>query len=353
MPGWTPGFVINKGEKGKVARTSENTSMEMRRKRRFFLIDLFIRLFKEKPLGFLGLVIIMLLVLTAIFADLTWLGFPPPEDGGPGLASYGWNQIMLEQRLSPPSSQFLLGTDNLGRDMLSRIVYGARISITVALGAQAISAVVKLLVGVPSGYFGGKYDIILQRFVDAWICFPPLALYLTVMAVLGAGMWQVIVVLGVSGGISQVRVIRSAVIRIREEVYFEAARAVGVPGHRILVRHVLPNIISVVIISVATGMGMVILAEATLSFLGLGIPPPYPSWGGMLSGSGRQFMTAAPWMMIWPGVALSLVVFAFNMLADALRDLLDPRLRGGLGRYGMSHEKLRRLAEKKSAEMQR
>jgi peptide/nickel transport system permease protein len=332
-------------------RPEKSSEVIIRRKRRFFLIDLVIRLFKEKPLGFVGLVIVFLLALTAAFADLAWLGFPPPEEGGPGLASYGWNQILLEHRLTPPSSEFILGTDNLGRDILSRIVYGARISITVALASQAISALVKLLVAVPSGYFGGKYDIILQRFVDAWICFPPLALYLTVMAVLGAGMWQVIIVLGVSGGISQVRVIRSAVIRIREDVYFEAARAIGVPGHRIIARHVIPNIISVVIISVATGMGMVILAESTLSFLGLGIPPPYPSWGGMLSGSGRQFMTRAPWMMLWPGVALSLVVFAFNMLADALRDLLDPRLRGGLGRFGTSLEKLQKLAEKKSSEM--
>jgi peptide/nickel transport system permease protein len=337
-----------------MAETLPEASLEVmgRRKRYPFLIDLFIRLVKTKPLGFIGFIVIVMLVFTAIFADLTWLGFPSPDEGGPGLAPYGWNQIMLENRLSPPSSQFLLGTDNLGRDVLSRIVYGARISITVALAAQAISMFVQLLVAVPSGYFGGKYDIILQRFVDAWICFPALALYLTVMAVLGAGIWQVIVVLGVSGGISQVRVIRSAVIRIREEIYFEAARAVGVPGHRIIVRHVIPNIMSIVVISVATGMGMVILAESTLSFLGLGIPPPYPSWGGMLSGSGRQFMTKAPWMMIWPGVALSLVVFAFNMLADALRDLLDPRLRGGLGRYGMSQEKLQRLAEKKGAEMQ-
>ena len=331
----------------------ENSSeVIIRRKRHFILIDLVIRLFKEKPLGFVGFIIIILLVLTAVFADLTWLGFPPPEEGGPGLASYGWNQIMLEDRLSPPSSKFLLGTDNLGRDMLSRIVYGSRISIAVALGAQAISVIVKLLLAVPSGYFGGKFDLILQRFIDAWMCFPALALYLTVMAVLGAGIWQVIVVLGVSGGISQVRVIRSAVIRIREDVYFEAARAIGVPGSRIIIRHVIPNIMSVVIISVATGMGMVILAESTLSFLGFGIPPPYPSWGGMLSTSGRQNMLIAPWMMVWPGVALALVVFSFNMLADALRDLLDPRLRGGLGRYGMSLDQLQKLAQKKSVELQ-
>jgi peptide/nickel transport system permease protein len=323
------------------------------RKRRNYLVDMLTRLFKEKPLGAVGFIIILLLVLTAIFADLQWLGFDPPDKGGPGLAPYGWNQLFLLDRLSPPSGQFLLGTDNLGRDILSRIIYGSRISITVALGAQAISMIVRLIVAVPSGYFGGKYDMILQRFVDAWICFPALALYLTVMAVLGSGIWQVIVVLGVSGGINQVRVIRSAVMRIREEVYFEAARAIGVPGSRILLRHVIPNIMSIIIISVATGMGMVILAESTLSFLGMGIPPPYPSWGGMLSGSGRQYMTQAPWMMIWPGVALSLVVFAFNMLADALRDLIDPRLRGGLGRYSVSLEKLQELAKKKSAESEK
>lgn len=334
-------------------RIGESSEIERRLKQRPLLIDLLVRLFKTKPFGFMGLVIIILLALTAIFADLTWLGFPPAENDGPGLAPYGYNEMIPADRLSGPSATHYLGTDNMGRDLLSRIVYGARISITVALAAQAISVAVKLLVAVPSGYFGGKYDIILQRFVDAWICIPPLALYLTVMAVLGAGMWQVIVVLGVSGGISQVRVIRSAVIRIREEIYFEAARAIGVSHLRILVRHVLPNIMSVIIISVATGMGMVILAEATLSFLGLGIPPPYPSWGGMLSGSGRRYMLQAPWMMLWPGLALTLVVFAFNMLADALRDLLDPRLRGGLGRYSMSRQRLLKLIEKKGAGMQR
>ena len=307
-----------------------------REKRRLFIIDLIVRLFKTKPLGFLGFVIIMVLFLTGIFADQ--------------LAPHGWNEIMLQYRLNPPSALLPLGADNVGRDLLSRIIYGARISMTVALGAQAISLVLRLLLAVPSGYFGGKYDLVLQRFIDAWICFPPLALYLTVMAVLGPGLWQVIVVLGVSTGIGATRVIRSAVIRIKEEMYFEAARAIGVPTSRILMRHVLPNIMSVIIISLAAGMGGVITAEASLSFLGLGIPPPYPSWGGMLSGAGRQFMMVAPWMMIWPGVALSSVVFGFNMLADALRDLMDPRLRGGLGRYGgLSQAQLEKLAAKKSS----
>lgn len=309
-----------------------------REKEKPFLVDIFVRLVKTKPLGFLGFCIVAILFLTGIFANF--------------LAPFGWNEIMLQYRLSPPNpaAHLWLGADNVGRDLLSRIIYGARISMTVAIGAQAINTVIKLLLAVPSGYYGGKYDLILQRFIDAWICFPALALYLTVMAVLGPGMWQVIVVLGVSGGIGATRVIRSAVIRIKSETYFEAARAIGVPTSRIMIRHVLPNIMSLVIINVAAGMGGVISAEASLSFLGLGIPPPYPSWGGMLSGAGRQFMMVAPWMMLWPGLALSSVVFGFNMLADALRDLMDPRLRGGLGRYGgMSQAQLEKLAAKKQA----
>jgi peptide/nickel transport system permease protein len=327
--------------------TAEQAKAIPVRKRRGLIADLIIRLFKTKPLGAAGFVVVMILFLTGIFADLAWLGHPEIS-----IAPYGWNEIMLQYRLSPPVPGLLwMGADNVGRDLLSRIIFGARISMMVAVGAQTINLVIKLLLAVPSAYIGGKYDLILQRFIDAWLCFPALALYLTVMAVLGPGMWQVIVVLGVSGGIASSRVIRSAVMRIKEEQYFEAARAIGVPTRTIMWRHILPNIMSIIIINIAAGMGGVITAEASLSFLGLGIPPPFPSWGGMLSGAGRQFMMVAPWMMLWPGLALSSVVFSFNMLADALRDLLDPRLRGGLGRYGgMSQQQLQKLAEKKTAE---
>jgi len=334
-----------------MAETQNQAASEdiIRKKKRNTLIDIVVRMFKTKPLGFIGLVMVTFLLLVGIFADLNWLGRPDIS-----IAPFGWNEIMLEHRLAPPGPPLLLGADNVGRDLLSRLIYGARISMLVSFGARILAIVTALLLGIPSGYFGGKYDIILQRFIDAFLCFPPLVLYLTVMAVLGPGIWQVIVVLGISTGIRGTRIYRSAVIAIRENMYFEAAKAIGVPNTQILTKHVLPNIMSVIVIFTAAGMGTVILAEATLSFLGFGIPPPYPSWGGMLSGAGRQFMMVAPWMMLWPGLALATVVFGFQMLADSLRDLMDPRLRGGLGRYGgKSQAQLQELAKKKSAEYQK
>ena len=318
-------------------QTIETTAV---RKRRNAFADFFIRLIKEKPLGTVGLVIVLILFITGIFADL--------------LAPYGYNQIILADRLDAPSAKHLLGCDNLGRDLLSRIIYGARISMIVCLCGSSISTSVGFLVGCTSGFLGGRTDMVIQRFVDAWMCFPPLVLYLIVMSILGPGLLQVILVLGVSGGLGGAsRVKRSAVIRIKEDVYFEAARAVGVPTGRILMRHVLPNVLPVLIISFSTGLGMFILAEASLSFLGFGIPPPVPSWGGMLSGTGRTYMLQAPWMAIWPGLALSIVVYGVNMFGDAMRDLFDPRLRGGLGRYGgMTQEKLEKVAAKKKAELE-
>jgi len=333
----------------RIDREIETATTTAIRKRRNPIADFFIRLIKEKPLGTIGLIIVIVLLLTGIFSDLTWLGFPPVEDGGPGLAPYGFNEIILKHRLDGPSVVHLLGCDNLGRDLLSRIIFGARISMIVAIAGSTIATVVSFLVGAISGFLGGRYDMIVQRFVDAWMCFPGLVLYLIVMSILGPGLLQVIIVLGVSMGLGGgSRVSRSAVIRIKEDVYFEAAKAIGVPTSRILVRHVLPNILPVMIIGFSTGLGGFILAEASLSFLGFGIPPPTPSWGGMLSGTGRTYMLQAPWMALWPGLALSIVVYGVNMLGDAVRDLFDPRLRGGLGRYGgISQEKLAKLVEKK------
>lgn len=290
------------------------------RKRRHWLVDLLKRLVKEKPLATFGGVIVLIMFLTGVFANL--------------LAPYGFNEIILADRLDPPSSVHVLGADNLGRDLLSRVIFGARISMIVGVAGAGLSVMVNMLIGIPSGFFGGKFDIIVQRFVDAFLCFPPLILYLTIMAILGTGILPVILVLGVSMGIGQSRIIRAAVIGIKENMYVEAARAIGVPTGRTLIKHILPNIMAPILVVFTVGMGRMILAEASLSFLGFGIAPPTPSWGGMLSGTGRTYMLQAPWMVLWPGLALSLVVYGINMLGDGVRDLLDPRLRGGLGRYG-------------------
>ncbi len=298
----------------------------LRKKGRSYWFDIVARIFKEKPLGAAGGVVVVIFFLTGIFANL--------------LSPYGFNELDLGSRLGGPSGAHFLGADNLGRDLLSRIIYGARISMIVGVGVPAIATVVSLLVGGISGYIGGKYDLVVQRFVDAWMAFPGLVIILTVMAITGPGLAQVTIVLGVQLGLGGgSRTIRSAVIAIKENVYLEAARSIGASTKDVLRRHVLPNIMPVILVLLSTRMAGAILTEASLSFLGFGVPPPQPSWGGMLSGDGRRFMLQAPWMAVWPGVALSLVIFSVNMFGDAIRDVLDPRLRGGLGRYGMKKTK--------------
>ncbi len=225
---------------------------------------------------------------------------------------------------------------------MSRIIYGARISLLVGLAATALNVVVAVLIGGISGFIGGKFDLVMQRFVDAWMAFPGLLILLTVMSIVGRGLPQIIVVLGISGGIAASRIVRSAVIGVKENDYFLAARAVGTPTSQILLRHVLPNIMATVIIIFSINIGGVIMAEASLSFLGFGLPINIPSWGGLLSREGRNFMEIAPWLAIWPGVFLTIVVYSLNMFGDAMRDLLDPRLRGGQGRYGTAVVKRKR-----------
>jgi peptide/nickel transport system permease protein len=183
-------------------------------------------------------------------------------------------------------------------------------------------------VGITSGYFGGWFDILFQRLVDAWQSFPWLVILLSLIAVLQPGLLTLIVAIGILSASGSSRIIRSATLSVKEHPYVEAARAVGASHTRIILRHILPNVFAVMIIVATIGLGGVILAESALSFLGFGVPPPFPSWGEMLSGSARMYMHRAPWLAIWPGVAISVAVFGFNMLGDALRDVLDPRLRG-------------------------
>jgi peptide/nickel transport system permease protein len=271
-----------------------------------------LRFCRRKPLGAIGAVIILALLVMALFADR--------------IAPYSYDQSIA--RMKPPSAQFWLGTDNLGRDVWSRVVYGARISVTVGFATVALATLLAVIIGVSSAYVGGTYDILIQRVVDAWISFPALVIILSLLAALGPGLLNLILALSIIGAAGTSRVIRGATLSVMQNPYVEGARAIGAGHGRILLHYVLPNITATIIILATIGLGAVILAESALSFLGFGVPPPYPSWGAMLSGSGRTFMYHAPWMALWPSVAISLAVFGFNMLGDALRDVLDPRLRG-------------------------
>jgi peptide/nickel transport system permease protein len=295
------------------------------RKRHSAPVDFLIRLVKEKPLGTVGAVITLLLLLTGIFADF--------------LAPFEVNEQFLTHRLEPSSAMFLLGTDNLGRDVLSRVIHGARISVIVGLVTSIIATIISTIIGVVSGYIGGKFDLIVQRVVDAWMAFPGLVVMMVIISMIGPGMWSVILVIGISWGIIGSRIIRGAVIGVKENVYVSAAVAIGCLTPRVLIRHILPNIMAPTIILFSTRVPAVIMLEASLSFLGFGVPLPAASWGAMLSSRGREYMFQAPWMVIWPGLALSIVVYGINMFGDAVRDLLDPRMRGGSGRFGVGVKK--------------
>ena len=272
---------------------------------------------RRKPLGAIGGILVLGMIVLALFA--------------PWIAPHAYDDSIRGARMKPPSAQFWMGTDNLSRDIWSRVVYGARVSVTVGFGAVLLGNALATAIGITSGYFGGKYDMAVQRVVDAWQSFPFLVVILSLMAVLGPGMLNVILALGILGAAAASRVIRGATISVLQNAYIEAARGIGAGHIRIMLRHVLPNVAATIIILATIGLGGAILAESALSFLGFGVPPPYPSWGAMLSGSGRSYMYRAPWMAIWPGAAISLAVFGFNMLGDALRDVLDPRLRGAGG----------------------
>jgi peptide/nickel transport system permease protein len=273
-----------------------------------------IRLFREKPLGAFGAVIVVIFLFCGIFAD--WL------------APFGINQISPVNRLKPPSAKYWFGTDHIGRDMFSRILYGARLSVIIGLAGASLATFISIALGVISGYFGGKVDMITQRLVDAWMSFPELVILIAVVSVVGPGMYQIIVILGLTFGIGGSRIIRGAVVSVRETMYIHSTQSMGASTWRVLWRHVLPNIMPPVLVLFSTRVGSVILVESGLSFLGLGVPPPAPSWGGMLSGAGRTYMYLAPWLALAPGLCLTMVVYGINVFGDALRDLLDPRMRG-------------------------
>jgi peptide/nickel transport system permease protein len=267
----------------------------------------------RKPLGALGGVLIVVMVLTAVFADV--------------LATHDPIRTDAEHTLSRPTRLHWLGTDNLGRDIYSRIVYGARVSLMVGLGSTLFGAALGAVIGLLSGYCGGWIDLFAQRVMEILQGLPLLILALVMAAALKPSVGNVMIAISVPIIPMAQRVIRGSVLAIREFAYIEAARALGVGHLSIAFRHILPNTIGPFIVLITAQFGSAILVEAALSFLGLGVPEPWPSWGRMLSVSAAEFAQKAPWLVIFPGGAISLVVFASNLLGDALRDTLDPRLR--------------------------
>jgi len=274
-----------------------------------------VRLFiKRKPWGAAGACIVILLLFSAAFA--------------PYIAPYGASETKTGPRLSPPSVQHLAGTDQFGRDIFSRIIHGSRISLFVGTGVVVTAAIPAIMLGLLSAFYGGWIDYLLGRLVDTVQSIPPLILLISMMLILGPSMINVIIALSFRRAITESRVLRSAALSVNAQVYVEAARCLGAPNWWIMAKYLLPNIMPLIIVITSVGVSGAILAEASLSFLGYGVPPPLPSWGGMLAADGRTYMFAAPWMLFAPTIALSFVVFGTNMFGDALRDLLDPRLRG-------------------------
>ncbi len=273
------------------------------------------RFVRSQPLATAGLLILVLMGLAAAFA--------------PYISPYDPKEIFPGEQLSSPSSKFLLGTDETGRDVLSRLIYGARISLEVGFLSVGVGIGLGTLIGIVSGYFGGLVDLIVQRVVDAFQVFPALILILALISVFGQTILIVFVAIGVAIAPSSSRIIRSSVLSVKENLYVEAARAVGASPVRILFVHILPNVTATIIVLVSIWLGNAILIEASLSFLGLGGPPSTPDWGAMLSRTGRQFLEEAPWLALAPGVTISLAVLALNLFGDGLRDVLDPRLRRG------------------------
>ena len=260
----------------------------------------------------IGLALILLMMLTALTADL--------------IAPQGIDEQVLWNGLLPPSREFPLGTDEFGRDLLSRIIHGSRVSLQVAIIATSISAVVGITLGAVAGYAGGRFDAVVRARIDISWAFPTVLLALFLVAVLGAGLTNVMIAVGLSywGGFAAV--VRAQVLTLREWEFITAAQAIGTKHPRIMFRHIMPNVLAPVIVMATMMMADAILIEATLSFLGMGAQPPIPSWGSILA-SGRSYLRLAPWLTVFPGIAIMLTVLGFNLLGDGLRDALDPRLK--------------------------
>lgn len=276
-----------------------------------------LKILRSQPLAAVGLIFLFVFIVMAVFA--------------PWLAPYNPNALDLLHRLAPPSRAHWFGTDELGRDIFSRILYGARLSLTVAVSVVSLSFLLGLTLGGIAGYYGRWLDLVINTFLmNAFLALPGILLAIAFVAFLGPGLLNLILALSIGGWVGYARLVRAQVLAVREREFVEAARALGAGDLRIFLRHIFPNILQPLIVQAAIGMAGAVLAEATLSFLGLGVPPPVSSWGQMLNDS-RPYLFAAPHLVVFPAIAVALCVLSFNFLGDALRDYLDPRTRLTVG----------------------
>ena len=268
--------------------------------------------FRRNRLAISGLILVVAMFVVAIFAY--WL------------APYDPNSINLKQVLMPPSGQHWLGTDTLGRDVLSRVIYGARVSLLVGFVAVGIATLIGLVVGALAGYYGGWLDQTLMRLVDLMLCFPTLFLILAVIAMLGPSIWNIMVIIGLTGWMGVARLVRAEFLSLREREFVIASRALGASDARLIWRHLLPNSLAPVMVSATLGIAGAILTESALSFLGLGVQPPTPSWGNILT-MGKDNIEIAWWLSVFPGLAILVTVMSYNLLGEGIREAIDPRLK--------------------------
>jgi len=268
---------------------------------------------RQKPLAAVGGLVVLALIILSIV--------------GPWVAPYSYDGFDIAARFQGPSTQHWFGTDDQGRDQFSRVLFGARTSVVVAFSTTLITTIFSGMLGAISGYVGGMFDTILQRILEIWQAFPGLIFLIFVVSILGPSELNVIITISLLLTAGTSRIIRSAAIALRSQVFVESAKSLGASPTRILIFHVIPNLFPVVIISASVQIGAVIIIESSLSFLGFGVPPPHPTWGGMLQDS-QRFMREYPYLAVFPGAAIAIVVYSFNILGDGIRDVLDPRMRG-------------------------
>lgn len=289
----------------------ESLSLDITLKKKSQFKDIMKRMFKNKA-AIVGLVIITILVFSAIFANF--------------IAPYGYDDQLLSRRFTPPCKEFIFGTDDYGRDIFSRVIYGSRISLLIGFLSVSFSCVIGVILGCMSGFYGGRVDNIIMRFIDILLAIPSILLAISISAALDPGIFNLMIAIGIGSMSGYARIVRASVMAERDQEYVEAARSIGGNDLRIMMRHILPNVMAPIIVQATMSISIAILAAAALSFLGLGIAPPTPEWGSMLS-AGRAYIRDSWYVVTFPGLAIVITVFGFNLLGDGLRDALDPRLK--------------------------